>query len=89
LSDVYFFSVLALAAVGAVLAGIRGWRDRRSSTAALVVLFVTLAGAAVPVLAFGDTRFKVPLAPCLAVLAAVTVCSVVQWWSARRPVEAQ
>lgn len=80
ISDVYFFGVLSLAVVGGVVAVLRGWRGRARSTAPLLVVFVTLAGAVVPVLSFADTRFKVPLAPCFAVLAAVAVCAAVDRW---------
>jgi len=81
--DVYFFGVLALAAVGAVLLAPRAWRDRRLDSTPLLILAVTLAGLVVPIASFADTRFKVPVAPCFALLAAVAVGAALERW--RRP----
>ena len=39
----------------------------------MVVVLVTLTAVLVPVVSFADTRFKVPVAPCYAILAAVAV----------------
>jgi 4-amino-4-deoxy-L-arabinose transferase-like glycosyltransferase len=83
--DVYFFTVLALAAVGAVLLAPRAWRERRRDSTALLLLAVTLAGVVVPIASFADTRFKVPVAPCFALLAAVTVGAALQRWRRREP----
>lgn len=71
--DAWFFVVLGLAAVGAVVLAPRAWRTRRGDPSGLVLLLVTLTAAMVPVLSFADTRFKVPVAPCYALLAAVAV----------------
>lgn len=71
--DVWFFAVLGLAVVGAALLAPRAWRSRASDPAGSVLLAVTLSAAMVPVLSFADTRFKVPVAPCYALLAAVAV----------------
>lgn len=60
--------VVVTALVGAVAAG-RAARRRRSDPTAACLLLVTLAGLVVPVLFFGDPRFKVAVAPCLATLA--------------------
>lgn len=73
LVDVYFFGVLALAAAGLGVSSLRGWRARREDIAAMVVVLVTLTAVLVPVVSFADTRFKVPVAPCYAILAAVAV----------------
>lgn len=75
-ADVFFFAVVALAAVGLVIAAVRGWRGRRADIAPLLLVMVTLTAMMVPVLSFADTRFKVPVAPCFALLAAVAVGSV-------------
>jgi 4-amino-4-deoxy-L-arabinose transferase-like glycosyltransferase len=80
--DVYFFTVLALAAVGLVLSAVRGWRGRRQDAAPLLVVLLTLSAAMVPVVSFADTRFKVPVAPCYAILAAVALVAV---WDRVRP----
>jgi 4-amino-4-deoxy-L-arabinose transferase-like glycosyltransferase len=73
--DLWFFGVLALACTGAVLLVPSAWRHRTEDPTGLLVLAVTLASVVVPVAAFGDTRFKVPVAPCFALLAAFAVVS--------------
>ena len=45
----------------------------------MCVVLATLAGAVVPVLFFGDPRFKLGLAPLLAVLAGVTLTVGRRW----------
>ena len=55
----------------------------------LIVLFVTLAGVLVPVSAFGDPRFKVPLEPTIALLAAVTLVQVWSWIRTARAPQAE
>ena len=87
--DLYFFAVLAAAVVGLFMTGARGWRGRRVDVAGLLLVLVTLSAAMVPVVSFADTRFKVPVAPCYAILAAM---ALVAGWerlrpSAPRPVE--
>lgn len=82
LSNLYYWVVAAAALIGAgVLVG-DTWRSRPSRRppappAATVVGLLTVAilctGVVVPVLFFGDARFKVPIVPCLALLAAVLV----------------
>ncbi len=90
LVDVYFFSVLALAVLGLGLGAARGWRERRVEPARLLVVLVTLTAVLVPVLSFADTRFKVPVAPCFALLAALTISAAIGRWGDRsaRPQEA-
>lgn len=80
-ADVYFFTVLAAALVGLVLCSVRGWRVRRDDPAQLLLVLTTLSAAMVPVVSFADTRFKVPVAPCYAILAAVA--AVAAWEHAR------
>jgi 4-amino-4-deoxy-L-arabinose transferase-like glycosyltransferase len=71
--DLWFFGVLALAGAGVVLLAPAAWRRRTEDPTGLLVLAVTLASVVVPIAAFGDTRFKVPVAPCFALLAALAI----------------
>ncbi|HTN99598.1 MAG TPA: DUF2723 domain-containing protein [Microthrixaceae bacterium] len=91
MADTYYFIVLTLALVGLV-----GSFARRSSrqgllggqgAARLTVVLVVLAGALIPVLSFGEPRFKVPLEPFLALLAAVAVGEFAMMRSGRYPSE--
>ena len=45
-------------------------------------MLITLTAVLVPVVSFADTRFKVPVAPCFAILAAVAAVVV---WERVRP----
>ncbi|MFM7062019.1 MAG: ArnT family glycosyltransferase [Actinomycetes bacterium] len=71
--DVAWGLVLAAAVVGLVVTAFRGWGRRRTDPTGLCIVAATLAGAMVPVLFFGDPRFKLGLAPLIAVLAGVTL----------------
>jgi 4-amino-4-deoxy-L-arabinose transferase-like glycosyltransferase len=82
LVDVYFFAVLALAVAGLVITGARGWAERRDDAAGMVLVLITFTAVLVPVVSFADTRFKVPVAPCFAILAAVAAVTV---WERVRP----
>ena len=70
------YAVVMVAAVaGLVLAARMWWRDRgRAELGALLGL--ALAGICVPVLFFGDPRFKVPTTPLFALFAAVAAVSL-------------
>ncbi len=70
LADLYFFTVLAAGSVGFVLVASEGWRRRREDPAPGMLALLTIGAVAVPVVSFADTRFKVPVAPLLALLAA-------------------
>jgi len=74
LSDLYYWPVGLAALAGAALAALDARRARRERVAgpagALLAAAVTLGGALVVVAFFGDERFKVPIVPCLAMLAA-------------------
>ena len=73
-ANVYYAIVMVFASVGLVLTVVMGVRSRRDDATALVVAGATIAIAlAVPVMVFGDPRFKVPATPCFAVLAGVAV----------------
>ncbi|MFM7070111.1 MAG: hypothetical protein ACKOYM_11720 [Actinomycetes bacterium] len=89
LVDAAWGAVLLAAAVGLWVASRRGWRDRLSDPTALCVVFVALGGLVVPALFFGDPRFKVAVAPCIAVLAAVGMTSSLPWqrWGSTTDVE--
>ena len=62
------YVVVALAALIGIAATVRSVR-RPGDPTPWCLLATTLAGLVVPVLFFGDPRFKVAVAPCLAVLA--------------------
>ena len=74
--DAVWFAIAAGAVIGAVV--LLADRALRRSVGTQTLLWTLVAGAAVPVLFFGDPRFKIALAPTLAVLAA-TGC----WWGLR------
>lgn len=69
LSNVFYAVVMVAALVGLVLATRTGWRRR--DAAMLATVAVTISGMLVPVLFFGDPRFKVATAPMFAILAAL------------------
>ena len=82
--DSWYVAMVALGAVGVVLVAVRTWGRRREDPTGMVVLFVALAGVLVPVSAFGDPRFKVPLEPTVALLAAFTLVQLGSWIRAAR-----
>ena len=66
-ANVAYAGVALLAVVGLVVAARGSWRHRDAARAGIVA--ATCASLLVPVLFFGDPRFKVSAAPLLAVLA--------------------
>ncbi len=62
------YLVILAGAVGGAVALVGALRRR--AAAALLLLAFTVAGLLVPVMFFGDPRFKVAMVPCLALLAA-------------------
>ncbi len=76
-SALFYFPVLVLAILGLVLASISALRDRRRHAGTWSVIALTGAAVIVPVLFFGDSRFKVPAAPMMALFAALTL--VLTW----------
>ncbi len=76
-ANISYAFIMAAAGAGVVLVGIRGARSGRGSRdepgdpTPWAILGATLTSAMVPVLVFGDGRFKVPSTPLFAVLAGV------------------
>jgi 4-amino-4-deoxy-L-arabinose transferase-like glycosyltransferase len=81
-ANVYYAVVMVFAAVGLVLTFVVGIRSRRDDATALVLALATVAIASVPVIVFGDPRFKVPATPCFAVVAGFAM--VAAWDRIRR-----
>ncbi|MFZ4517588.1 MAG: hypothetical protein ACOYOP_04330 [Microthrixaceae bacterium] len=79
--DVAWWTIVATAVTGAV---VLARSSERRSVAVVVVVLTTVAGLAVPVLFFGDPRFKMGLAPSVALLAGVGACAAVAAWRERR-----
>jgi 4-amino-4-deoxy-L-arabinose transferase-like glycosyltransferase len=71
-SDWVSYVVLALAAVGAVVV------VRRRRSGGIFLLTSALSFAVVPIILFGDPRYRVPAMPLFAVLAAVAVDGLVE-----------
>ncbi|HYB97649.1 MAG TPA: hypothetical protein VEC57_00805 [Candidatus Limnocylindrales bacterium] len=71
ISNGYYGLVMLAALAGAVLALRRAAARPSAEAGCWLLLAVTAASAAVPLLVFGDPRFKVPVAPCYAILAAL------------------
>lgn len=81
IGDVGWFALVVAALGGAVVLAGRG---SRSDPAVLALATTTLAGLAVPVLFFGDPRFKLGMAPCVALLAGVGLATAVAAVRSRR-----
>ena len=69
--------VLALAAIGAVLVA------RRKEAGGAFILAAAIAMCAVPILLFGDPRYRVPAEPFLAILCSVALVYGWSWRAAR------
>jgi 4-amino-4-deoxy-L-arabinose transferase-like glycosyltransferase len=76
-ADALSFVVLALGLAGIVLAFLARRR------AAAFVALSTLLFAAVPIMLFGDPRYKVPATPLFAILAAFTTLRALDAWRGR------
>jgi 4-amino-4-deoxy-L-arabinose transferase-like glycosyltransferase len=81
-ADGFYYAVVAAAAVGLVISALRGaWRDRRW------VVFVLAAPVQLvsPLVTFGEPRFKMPIYPALAIVAAVGLVGLLRrrslWWA--------
>jgi hypothetical protein len=90
ISTVAYLAIMAASLAGAVLTLARGWTLRRTDATALAVFGAAVASFLVPVMVFGDPRFKLPGAPCFALLAGVAIAAGVDAVRSRRgrPVEA-
>ncbi len=77
-SDGYYVLAMVAALVGASMVAQRWWRDRRNQVLPAFLLVATAASALVPILFFGETRFKVPSTPLFALLAAPAVVFLLQ-----------
>lgn len=79
LSDVVSFVVLALAALGALVT-----LATRRRAAAVFLITAALGFAAVPIILFGDPRYRVPAEPMFAVLAGAALVWAIDLVTARR-----
>lgn len=77
-SSVYYAAVMLAAIVGAVLTARRGWRTRRVDPTGLLVVLGALASSLVPVMFFGDPRFKVASTPFYVVLAGAAIAAAIE-----------
>ena len=67
-AHVSYAVIMAVSVLGMVVAARRWWQDRTNAAVA-ALLGLAVAGVCVPVLFFGDPRFKVPTAPLFALFA--------------------
>lgn len=79
LADAAYFVILAAALMGAH--GFARGRDGRSG----LVLFTAVGLMLMPIILFGDPRYKVPAVPLLAILAAPTIVAAWRGVTARDP----
>lgn len=79
LSGSFYAAVMLFAAGGLVLASRVGWRVRAANPAPLIVVAGAVISSLLPIMFFGDARFKVPGAPFYALLAAVAMVGAVDW----------
>ena len=80
-----YLLIMALALVGAGVASYALWRRRGRDVVLASLVLMTAASAAVPVVVFGDPRFKVASTPLFALAAGLGVLSRRWWGSTRRP----
>ena len=71
------YAVIMVFALGGIVLAARKAFPRRRDAAVLGLLGLTLAGVMVPMLFFGDPRFKVPTTPLLAIFAGVAAVALV------------
>ncbi len=74
--NVFYALVAVLAVIGLGVQAVRCLRDRTGTATGWFLVALTVSAALVPAFFFGDSRFKVPVAPLMAILAAVTVTTV-------------
>lgn len=85
-ANTYYRIVLGLAIAGTIFTLSRIRRTRARPPMFGIVLALIPAGLVVPVLSFGDPRFKAPLIPSIAILAAVAVVAVTDRFRHSEPV---
>jgi hypothetical protein len=78
-SDAASYAVLGLAALGVVIVVLRRRRPE-----AVFLLGSMIAFAAVPLILFGDPRYRVPAEPLFAIFAAAGTCAIVDALRAER-----
>jgi hypothetical protein len=83
IANVSYALIMIATVAGAVILAIRGVRSRRDPTT-WAILGATVTSALVPILVFGDGRFKVPSTPCFAILAGVATVAGLDLVRARR-----
>jgi 4-amino-4-deoxy-L-arabinose transferase-like glycosyltransferase len=81
-ADWFYYAVVAAATVGLAISALRGaWRDRRW----LVFVLAAPVQLISPLVTFGEPRFKMPIYPALAVVAAVGIVGLFRrrtlWWA--------
>lgn len=84
LSGVYYALTMAFAAAGLVLTSRSGWRVRGTNPAPLVIAVGAVISTLLPIMFFGEARFKVPGAPFYAILAATAIVAAAKWIEGRR-----
>ncbi|MEX0768717.1 MAG: hypothetical protein WD029_09615 [Microthrixaceae bacterium] len=76
ISNLFYWAVLSLSILGAVIV----LRDRKALNAqraqGLLLVFAFAFGALLPVFFFGHERFKIPVLPCLLLLASLAIQSL-------------
>lgn len=77
-ANLFYRSLLLLAAVGTAFSLTRLRRSPAGHPLLWVVLALIPAALVVPILSFGDPRFKAPLVPSLAILAALAIDVLVE-----------
>ncbi|MEI7886467.1 MAG: hypothetical protein WCJ04_03660 [Actinomycetes bacterium] len=77
--NLYYWVVGVVSLFGAVMVVRRWWANRHEPSESaqvgngLIALMTCVFGVLLPVMFFGDERFKIPFLPCVALLAAVVV----------------
>lgn len=83
--DLSYLLIMAMALLGAGVASYALWQRRGRDVVVAAVVSMAAASALVPVIVFGDPRFKVASTPLLAIAAGLGVLSRRWWGSMRRP----
>ncbi len=84
-----YYALVMVAAIAGIVIALRPALRRPRDAAVLSLLGLTLAGVAVPVLFFGDPRFKVPTTPLFAVFAGLALVELLAWSGWPEPKESE